>query len=167
MIIKLDNFTKNSLLVIIILNLLILLIIIIYIKNVTNNKYKMFNCYSNYISKSKIGGRGVFAGKSYKKGEIVEISPCVTDNISAFNRGILKDYVFSHKIPLHVLSFGYGSMYSHSDTPNLSYTINENDNDLYMIFIAKKDINKDEELYISYGKTWWTSRKDRMTKIDS
>lgn len=166
MIIKIDNFTQKLLLIIIIINLLIILVIISYITHVEKNKYKMFNKDGNYIAKSKIGGRGVFSGRCYKKGEIVEISPCITDNISAFNRGILKDYVFSHKLPLHVLSFGYGSMYSHSDKPNLSYSVNGTDKDLHMIFIAKKDIKKDDELFISYGKTWWTSRTERLKKID-
>jgi SET domain-containing protein len=164
--VKSDNLVINSLLLILIIKLLIILVIITYITHVSKNKYKIFNNYTNYIAKSKIGGRGVFSGKCYKKGEIVEISPCITDNISAFNKGILKDYVFSHKFPLHVLSLGYGSMYSHSDEPNLSYSINETDKDLHMIFTAEKDIKKDEELFISYGKTWWTSRKDKLTKID-
>ncbi len=163
--IKIDNFTKNSLLVIVIITLLIILVITTYVTHVAKNRYKMFNNNNNYIAKSKIGGRGVFAGRDYKKGEIVEITPCVADNITAFNRGILKDYIFSHKIPFHVLSFGYGSMYSHKDDPNLSYAIGETDDDLHMTFTAKKDIKKDEELFISYGNTWWTSRKDRMTKI--
>jgi SET domain-containing protein len=163
---KIDNFTKNSLLVIVIITLLIILVITTYITHVAKNRYKMFNSNSNYISKSKIGGRGVFAGRSYKKGEIVEVTPCIADNITAFNRGILKDYIFSHKIPVHVLSFGYGSMYSHNDNPNLSYAIGETDEDLHMTFTAKRDINKDEELFISYGQSWWSSRKDRMTKID-
>ncbi len=162
---KIDNFTKNSLLVIVIITLLIILVISTYVTHVAKNKYKMFNSSPNYIAKSKIGGRGVFAGRSYKQGEIVEITPCIADNITAFNRGILKDYIFSHKVPFHVLSFGYGSMYSHSDNPNLSYGIGETDDDLHMTFIAKRDINKDEELFISYGQSWWTSRKERMTKI--
>ena len=159
-----DNFTKNSLLVIIIILLLILLVITTYITNVSKNKYKYFNN-NNYIAKSKIGGRGVFAGRSYKVGEIVEISPCVKDKINAYNDGILKDYIFGYKNDDHVLSFGYGSMYSHSDDPNLSYIIAEDDNGVYMTFIAKKNINKSDELFISYGQTWWNSRNDRMTKI--
>ena len=164
---KIDNFTKNSLLVITIITLLIILVVTSYITHVAKNRYKMFNSNTNYIGKSKIGGRGVFAGRTYIKGEIVEISPCIADNITAFNKGMLKDYIFSHKIPFHILSFGYGSMYSHSDNPNLSYAVSETDDDLHMIFTAKKDIHKDEELFISYGKNWWTSRKERMTKIDS
>jgi SET domain-containing protein len=161
---KIDNFTKNSLLVIVIFLLLILLIVS-YIANMLKNKYKCFNN-NNYIGKSKIGGRGVFAGRSYKKNEIVEISPCVKDKLSAYDDGILKDYIFGYKDDYHVLSLGYGSMYSHNDNPNLSYTINEDNDGVYMTFTATRNINKDDELFISYGQKWWDSRDDRITKID-
>jgi SET domain-containing protein len=163
---KIDNFTKNSLLIIVILCLIFVLIITSYMTHITKNKYKYFNN-NNYISKSTIGGRGVFSGRLYKKGDIVEITPCVKDKINAYNEGILKDYIFGYKDDNHVLSFGYGSMYSHSDNPNLSYTIGEDSNGVYMTFIAKKNINKDEELFISYGQVWWNSRKEQLTKIDS
>ena len=163
--IKIDNFTKKSLLVIIILFLLCLLIITTYVTHMSKNKYKYFNN-KNYIGKSKIGGRGVFAGKSYAQGDIVEISPCVKDKIGAYNNGVLKDYIFGYKNDYHILSFGYGSMYSHNDNPNLSYITNEDDDGVYMTFIAKRDINKDEELFISYGQVWWNSRTERLTKKD-
>jgi SET domain-containing protein len=163
--IKIDNFTKNSLLVITILFLLFLLIITIYLTHMSKNKYKYFNN-KNYIGKSKIGGRGVFAGKCYKKDDIVEISPCIKDKIGAFNNSILKDYIFAYKNDYHILSFGYGSMYSHNDNPNLSYITSEETDGVYMTFIANRNINKDEELFISYGQTWWNSRDDRITKLD-
>ena len=167
MTIKFDNFTKNSLLIIIILFLLIILTITSYMTHITKNKYKYYNNNNNnnYIAKSKIGGRGVFAGKNYKKGDIVEISPCVKDKIGAYSDGILKDYIFGYKNDYHVMSLGYGSMYSHNDNPNLTYSIGEDSDGVYMTFVANRDINKDEELFISYGQTWWNSRNDRLNKL--
>jgi SET domain-containing protein len=138
--------------------------VINYIQYINNNQIE-FGVTNNYISKSKIGGRGVFAGKKYKIGEIVEISPAIIDNLAAFNRGILKDYIFGYKDSKYILGFGYASMYSHNDKPNLTYIIREDDDkNIFILFIAKKNIKKDEELFINYGDKWWNSRKDRINK---
>lgn len=144
--------------------LLYLISAINYMQYINNNQ-KNFGVTNNYISKSKIGGRGVFAGKKYIKGEIVEISPAVIDNLAAFNRGILKDYIFGYKDSKYILGFGYASLYSHGDNPNLTYIFREDDDkNIFILFLAKKNINKDEELFINYGSDWWNSRKYRISK---
>lgn len=157
----------NIIILIIIIILLILLYLISAINYMQyiNNNQKKYGITNNYISKSKIGGRGVFAGTNYKKGEIVEISPAIIDNLAAFNRGIVKDYIFGYKDSKHILGFGYASMYSHKDKPNLIYVFREDDEkNIFIMFLAKKNIKKDEELYINYGSEWWNSRKDRLNK---
>jgi SET domain-containing protein len=149
--------------IIIIMLILILLISIInFVYFINKNKYTLNG---NYINKSNVGGRGVFAGKDYNIGEIIEISPCIKDKLVAFNRGILKDYIFRYDENHHILSLGYGSMYSHNDNPNTQYKIITNNNDISMLYIAIKPIKKDEEIFINYGESWWDSRRDRLNKI--
>lgn len=148
--------------IIIILILILLISIINFVYFINKNKYTLNG---NYIDKSEIGGRGVFAGKNYEIGEIIEISPCIKDELVAFNRGILKDYIFRYDENHHILSLGYGSMYSHNDNPNAHYKINTDNDEISMIYIALKPIKKDEEIFINYGESWWESRKERLNKI--
>jgi len=80
-------------------------------------------------------------------------------NIPTTNN-ILNDYIFrdTNNDDYKLVALGYGSMYNHSDTPNLKYYC-ENDK---MIYKATRDIDIDEELYISYGPNWWGSRTNKI-----
>jgi hypothetical protein len=68
----------------------------------------------NYIGNSCVGGRGVFAGKSYKPKEIIEIAYCVKDNPDYYKNTMLKDYLFRYDDTYSLLCLGNGSLYSHS-----------------------------------------------------
>ena len=107
----------------------------------------------NYIAKSKIpsAGIGVFAGKNYKKNDIVEIAPFLEVDLIG-NENILSNYQFqSHINPdKAVVIFGYGSMYNHSRRPNLKYYY-EDINNRSVQFQATRDIKKGDELTINYG----------------
>ena len=116
----------------------------------------LFSLNNIEIQYSKIGGRGVFSKKPIKKGSIVEESPF----IAVYKEevvGRLLDYVFDLDDHCYALSFGYGSMYNHSNKNNVIYEINSRiENSL--VFKAKKDINKGDELTVSYGNGWLQSR---------
>ena len=64
-------------------------------------------------------GRGVFATRRYAKGDVVELCPTITldeDDVT----GVLLDYVFkSLKQGVRLLVLGFGSLYNHSDDPNV------------------------------------------------
>lgn len=118
--------------------------------------------YNKFYKDIRLGisyGRGIFANRSFKKGEVIEIAPYILDKGVAFN-----DYIFSSHMPKYksLIVFGYGSMYNHSDTPNVNYVLmhhnSDKPEDSYFIYYAKRNINKDEECKISYGKDWWTTR---------
>ena len=116
----------------------------------------------NYIGQSRVGGRGVFAGKNYKYGEIIEIAYCIKDDPNNYSKAILRDYLFRIDNNNSLICLGYGSFYSHNDNPNCRYIVN---NDT-IVFVCKQSIKKDDEIFISYGNNWWKSRKDRLIKKD-
>ena len=108
-----------------------------------------------YISQSKIpnAGYGVFARKDFKKGDIIERAPFLEIN-TPYNNELIH-YVFQSNFNPNksLIVFGFGSMYNHSLQPNIIYSINPKlPSDRIFTFQAYKDIKKDEELYINYGK---------------
>ena len=138
--------------------IIVILFLFYFFKN--NNTLKN-NSYTDKISvrQSLIpnGGRGVFAEKDFKKGEVIEVCPLLTDYRKNFSNSIIKDYTFKSKFKpdQEVITFGMCSMYNHSENFNVSHN-QEPEN---MIFTAARDIKKGEELYVNYGSHYWNSRK--------
>lgn len=124
------------------------------------------NDYSSFYNNIYLGnsnGRGVFSKKGFKKDEIIEIAPFILDKkITGFS-----DYIFGSHIENYaaVLVLGYGSIYNHSDSPNTKYFYINTDltanNPLqnFIVYYAAKNIEINEEIKISYGKSWWSERK--------
>ena len=116
----------------------------------------LFSVNNIEVQYSKIGGRGVFAKKPIKKGSIVEEAPF----IAVYKEEIvskLLDYVFDLDDHCYAVCFGYGSMYNHAKKYNVHYEKNSRvENSL--LFRAKRDIDKGEELTVSYGEGWLQSR---------
>ncbi len=107
-----------------------------------------------YLTNSKIAGRGVFAKVPIKEGETIEVAPVIVipyeQAYKLWNE--LYRYVFSWGYRDNrtvALAMGYGSFYNQSENPNATYqksVLNRT-----FSFIALRDINKDEEITISYG----------------
>ena len=114
------------------------------------------------IKKSTIknSGRGVFATKDYKKGDIIEICPCVKTETDELN-GKFRDYIFELNDTMSVVAVGYCSIYNHSDTPNSRYEVI---NEYKMNITALKDIKAGEEIFVTYGDTYWASRSETLKK---
>ena len=125
------------------------------------NVIKDFDLSHLYIKESNIkeAGRGVFTKIYIKKGVNVEKSCIVKIPNNITENTVLNDYVFTNPYNKkeYFVAFGYGSMYNHSDEPNLHYYYDPDEN--CIIYESLCDINADEELYISYGKKWWKNRK--------
>lgn len=106
-----------------------------------------------YIGLSQGKGRGVFASRDIKQGEIVEISPCIYlpyDTNVLVESSVLADYVFGATRDSdegYVLAFGYASMYNHSKKANCSYVVSEKT----VVIVADKTIKENVELTIDYG----------------
>jgi SET domain-containing protein len=137
-------------------------------RKILKQKFKSYNT----IQKG-IAGYGVFAGKNYKKKEIVEISPFIQigeEHLQEINgeKNPLRDYVFtSHLKNNHELVvFGNGSLFNHSKNPNVYYYHDQTGNRL-LYYAAKKSIRKGEELFISYGNEHSVNKKSDPTLVGS
>jgi hypothetical protein len=111
-----------------------------------------------YLKTSKLGGkygRGVFSNRKFEVGDVIELAPYIED-VTTNYKGVVRDYIFrkSTDPDMSVVAFGYGSMYNHSDIPNASWSVIEK----YVKITCVKPIKKDEEIFLSYGKQYWTSR---------
>lgn len=111
------------------------------------------------VKKSTIHGFGVFAEKNIRKGEKIEecyfiLSICEDEPIV--------DYIFDVK-GKNALIFGYGSLYNHSDEPNADYFFNVKKK--IATFKAARSIKKGEEIFISYGDDWFSSREVKKKEL--
>ena len=96
-------------------------------------------------------GRGVFAVKPIRKGDVIERAPVVLVPIRHFVDGLknpmLRKYFYIWTKRHVVLSLGYGSLYNHSYAPNARYLHGRS----RMIYFALRDIAAGEEITINYN----------------
>jgi SET domain-containing protein len=108
-------------------------------------------------------GRGVFALKGFKKGEIIENCPVI--NITPKERKSVEKTIFNFYIyPWRStrsgsLVLGYGSLYNHSFDPNADWKQNFRTNS--MVYKALRPIKKGEEITVNYN-----GEPDDATPID-
>jgi hypothetical protein len=100
-------------------------------------------------------GRGVFALRRFREGDVVETCPTVMIDDEDVE-GSARHYVFSARQPGKLLLvLGYGMLYNHSDDPNLFHRTAGR---LTIEFVALRDIEKGEELTHDYGPEYWQDR---------
>lgn len=99
-------------------------------------------------------GRGVYATRRIRRGEIFERAPVVPLTPGQWrhvSKTILADYAFDWGPSRQAASIvlGYGSLYNHSNTPNarFDYRLREK----VYVFIALRDIKKGEEICTNYN----------------
>lgn len=119
------------------------------------------------VRESKGKGRGVFATKEIKKGEIIEVAPAIFLEFSDFF-GTSFNKLFNYYFWLDdyvVLALGYGSIYNHSEKNNAEYEINKDEETV--TFRAVRNIKPGEEILFNYrGKAkgdtplWFESSGD-------
>ncbi len=115
------------------------------------------------IRKTGKKGRGVFALKDFKKGEMVESCPVI--NVTPKERKRVEKTIFNYYIyPWRstrsgCLVLGYGSIYNHSFNPNADWKQNFKANT--MVYTAIKPIKKGEEITVNYN-----GEPDDTTPID-
>ena len=121
-------------------------------------KNKMLS-WKTYVSKSRIpkAGRGVFAVKNIKKGELIEVCPAIKisrDDPANVDEGALTHYFFHYgrtqtsKTAIAVV-LGHGSLYNHSYEPNATYKKKPAQGTVE--FYALRNIKKDEEIMTNYN----------------
>ena len=119
---------------------------------------EIFNINRVEYSKRPNGEFTVLAKTQFARGEIIEIAPVILVGIEVKGVGRLKDYVFelNKDDGTYGVVLGYGSLYKHSDEPNVQYGYNKSNKQMY--FLAGRPIKAQEELTINYGKDYWTER---------
>ncbi len=109
-----------------------------------------------YIKNVAEKGRGVFAAKPIRKGDIVEAAPVIVipdEDVDLIDQTAMADYYFKWGESHFALVLGYGSLYNFSELPNLSFEV-----DLInkvMIYRAIKSIKIDQELTVHYQCDLW------------
>ena len=77
------------------------------------------------VKRIKGKGRGVFARRLIRKGELIEKVPMLVLSIEEYHDGISKtslaNYCFAWGQGTVALALGYGSLYNHSYKPNARY----------------------------------------------
>ena len=100
------------------------------------------------IRNSRKKGRGVFARKDIKKGEIIERVPLLIVTWDEIADSELADYAFVLTDKKVAIALGYGSLYNHSYAPNARY---DDDGKKTKVFSAVKNIKSGEEITVNYN----------------
>ena len=111
------------------------------------------------IGASTVSGRGAFALKKVRDGDIIERCPAleVTDQDIG---GELLNYVFYGSTETaRLVVMGNGMLFNHSSTPNVAYYREETGLGPELVLYALRNIKKGEELFYSYGDQWWSTRQ--------
>jgi len=122
---------------------------------------EIFNINRVVYSKRPNGEYTVLSKTQFAKGEIIEICPIIFVGYEAKAIDRIKDFIFEiektgAKGGMWGLVLGYGSLYKHSETPNVEYAYNRANRQMY--FMAARTIQAHEELTINYGKDYWNER---------
>jgi SET domain-containing protein len=105
------------------------------------------------LGESEISGRGVFAVRDFKAGEVVEVCEVLIipkKDIKWIDKTELYDHYYAWSEGRAVLALGLGSMYNHSYNPNCKYRVKLNLNKIE--FKSLQAINKGQELLINYNR---------------
>lgn len=122
-----------------------------------------------YVKKSPIHGLGVFAGEKITKDEMIEECPILTLPINkGESSGLLLDYRFNWpqgtEWEEQVVGLGFASLYNHSESPN-AYWISNYEKRTFN-FIASRDIEVDEEIFVWYGDmSYWNDGRSSIEII--
>lgn len=122
---------------------------------------EIFNINRVVYSKRPNGEFTVLSRTQFAKGEIIEICPIIFVGYEAKAIDRIKDFIFEiektgAKGGMWGLVLGYGSLYKHSEKPNVEYAYNRANRQMY--FMAARTIQAHEELTINYGKDYWDER---------
>jgi hypothetical protein len=110
------------------------------------------------IGPSTVSGRGAFALKTIREGDIIERCPAleVTDHDIG---GELLNYVFYGSAEnKRLVAMGYGMLFNHSSDPNVAYYREDTVTGTELVIYALRNINEGEEMYYNYGDDWWNTR---------
>jgi SET domain-containing protein len=112
----------------------------------------MLTYQNGYVGAAGKKGRGVFAKKGLRRGEIIEISPYIEvppRDDRRLSDSIIESYWYEVRGKWSAIGLGYTSLYNHSKEPNADFSINAKRRTITIK--ATKTITRDEEITINYG----------------
>lgn len=111
-----------------------------------------------YVRLTKDMGRGVFADRDFKVGEVIthcELLVLSPEDTVKVNQTNLEFYTFKYSPTQDCLVLGDGEIFNHADSPNVSYEIVTITDSVgtrsLMKFTTLKPILQDEQMFIDYG----------------
>lgn len=110
-----------------------------------------------YVGQSSIANKGVFANRFFQTGDLIE--HCAALQVpwdQRIEQTILRDYAFEHPKEKEkaLVAHGQCGLYNHSNQPNAKYVTGNQSVTIY----ATKPIFPGQEIFVSYGDAYWTSR---------
>ena len=120
-----------------------------------------------------LDGVGVFAGRDYKAGDIIESPPGVMVSLNYTSRTMLEYYTIMHINGFDDIVFGNVMMYNHRDVPSVVFQHPREvhtkrkgyaRSKLRFDIVAVKDIRRGSEIFVSYGTDEWF-RSRNMTQV--
>ncbi|KAJ6557398.1 cytidine deaminase-like protein, partial [Mycena vulgaris] len=109
------------------------------------------------IKNSQGKGRGVFAARAIASHTVVEISPVILltkEEYETHGRFTsLDEYTFKWKNGSRAVALGLGSLFNHSNFPNVSYKIDSSTDSIH--YTTTRNVEPDEEMCIYYGSNHW------------
>ena len=104
------------------------------------------------VRESSGRGRGVFALKNFKKGDVIEVCPIVyisqKEDLN-IQETILGKYIYEWRENDGAIILGYGSIYNHSFAPNATYS--RDFKNITLVYKAWKKIGKGDEIFVNYN----------------
>lgn len=114
------------------------------------------------VGPSPVHGRGVFATEDIQSGQVIETAPLVFfDRADVREGSIIRNYDIIHENGKSAIMLGYASIYNHSDDPNAFWQFNSNEE---IVIKSLKTINKGDEIFVSYGPTYWIGSRAEYKK---
>lgn len=105
------------------------------------------------VKRTKTMGRGVFATRDFKEGEVIEKAPIInldSEERKSCEKTILNYYIYPWRSTrTGSVVLGYGSIYNHSFTPNADWK--QNFKEKVMTYRALKPIKKGDEILVNYN----------------
>ena len=101
---------------------------------------------------SPVHGRGVFATRDIKRGEVIEVCPAVmVESRDITKRSFLWRYMWPllNDRGFSLIVLGYGSLYNHEENPNARKVWGKGWND--SVFKARRAIAKGDEITVNYS----------------
>ncbi|OBZ68733.1 SET domain-containing protein 7 [Grifola frondosa] len=109
------------------------------------------------IGYSEGKGRGVYASQDIPAQRVIEISPILVFTSGEYEQHgkhtVLDHYTFKWRDGRMALALGLGSLFNHSQAPNVSYILDSETESIR--YMTTRPVKRDEELCIFYGHKLW------------